>query len=182
MKKLLKGDAGLSMAALLLMLVFVAAAATAADTDHHAKRLRADLVSFNQVPAVLTKSSGKFEAQINEDGTLSYSLSYENMSSSVLQAHIHFGASKTNGGVMVFLCGNLNPTPCPSSGTVSGTLNANDVSLLPATNGDSVIPQGIQPGDFAGLVEAIRSGNAYVNVHTTNFPSGEIRGQVRMAE
>ena len=30
----------------------------------------------------------------------------------------------------------------------------------------------------AGLMAAIRSGNAYVNVHTLQFPPGEIRGQI----
>ena len=29
------------------------------------------------------------------------------------------------------------------------------------------------------LLSAIRSGNAYSNVHTANFPNGELRGQVR---
>jgi hypothetical protein len=28
------------------------------------------------------------------------------------------------------------------------------------------------------LVARIRSGNAYVNVHTSNYPGGEIRGQL----
>jgi hypothetical protein len=139
--------------------------------------LRASLAPFNQVPSVLAKSSGLFEAQINGDGTISFSLSYNNMSSSVVQAHIHFGASRTNGGVMVFLCGGPKPA-CPASGTITGTLTAADVSTLPATNGDSVVPQGIQPGDLAAMISAIRSGNTYINVHTTNFPNGEIRGQV----
>ena len=102
------------------------------------------------------------------------------MISPVVQAHIHFGASKTNGGVMVFLCGGLKPAPCPASGTVTGTITAADVSPLPATNKDSVIPQGIRPQDFAGMLQAIRSGNAYINLHTVNFPSGEIRGQVNV--
>lgn len=100
------------------------------------------------------------------------------MSSPVTQAHIHFGAGKTNGGVIVFLCGGQMPA-CPASGTVTGVITAGDVSVLPASNGDSVIPQGIPPGDFAGLLEAIRSGDAYVNVHTANFPNGEIRGQIQ---
>lgn len=142
-----------------------------------ADSLRADLISLNQVPAVLAKSHGDFNAQVNEDGTISFELSYTGMSSPVTQAHIHFGASKTNGGVIVFLCGGLKPA-CPASGIVTGTLTAADVSVLPATNGDSVIAQGIAPGDLAGLLAAIRTGNAYVNVHTEMFPSGELRGQV----
>jgi hypothetical protein len=52
--------------------------------------------------------------------------------------------------------------------------------VLPATNGDSVIPQGINPADLGALITAIRSGDTYINVHSTTFPSGEIRGQVEV--
>ncbi len=152
--------------------------AQAQDWEHR-DCLRAELISFNQVPSVLARGHGHFYAEINEDHTISFELSYDDMSSSVVQAHIHFGASKTNGGVMVFLCGGVKPA-CPASGTVTGTITAADVSVLPATNGDSVIPQGIEPGDLAGLIKAVRSGNTYINVHTTNFPNGEIRGQVHV--
>ena len=141
--------------------------------------LMAHLISFNQDPPVLAKSKGLFEAQVAEDGTISFSLSHANMSSPVVQAHIHFGASKTNGGVVVFLCGGAKPA-CPSSGTVTGTITAADVSVLPVTNPDCVMPQGIQPGDLAGFITAIRSGNTYVNGHTMTVPNGEIRGQVKI--
>jgi hypothetical protein len=33
-------------------------------------------------------------------------------------------------------------------------------------------------GDLDALVEAMRSGNTYVNVHTVRFRPGEIRGQI----
>lgn len=129
--------------------VFVLAATTALAQDwEYRDYFRAELTSFNQVPSVLAKGHGRFYAEINEDNTISFELSYADMSSAVVQAHIHFGASKTNGGVMVFLCGGVKPA-CPASGTITGTITAADVSILPATNGDSVIPQGIQPGDLA---------------------------------
>jgi CHRD domain len=38
--------------------------------------------------------------------------------------------------------------------------------------------QGIAAGEIAELIAAIRAGRAYVNVHTTAFPGGELRGQI----
>jgi hypothetical protein len=32
---------------------------------------------------------------------------------------------------------------------------------------------------LADLVNHMRSGNAYVNVHTLRYPAGEVRGQIR---
>jgi len=168
----------ISLIAALFVFCLQTGAAHAQDWDHK-DSIRAELNSLSQVPSVFAGSHGNFEAEINEDGTISFALSYRGMSSSVVQAHIHFGANLTNGGVVVFLCGGAKPA-CPASGTVTGTITAADVSTLPATNGDSVIPQGIQPGDLAALIKAIRSGDTYINVHTTTFPSGEIRGQVHM--
>jgi hypothetical protein len=54
---------------------------------------------------------------------------------------------------------------------VTGTARATDV-IGPTA-------QGIAPGEFAKILDAIRSGAAYANVHTTRFPGGEIRGQIR---
>lgn len=42
----------------------------------------------------------------------------------------------------------------------------------------SIPAQGLTAGDLKSLIAAIRSGSAYVNVHTTRFPAGEIRGQL----
>jgi CHRD domain len=65
--------------------------------------------------------------------------------------------------------------PCPADGgTVTGMITGGNVLAIPA--------QGILAGDFDALVEVIETNSAYVNVHTTTFPSGEIRGQIRRAE
>jgi hypothetical protein len=42
----------------------------------------------------------------------------------------------------------------------------------------AAVAQGLEPGEFDELVDAIRAGVTYVNVHTTKFPGGEIRGQI----
>jgi CHRD domain len=41
------------------------------------------------------------------------------------------------------------------------------------------VGQGIAAGEFDELVDAIRAGFTYANVHTTAFPPGEIRAQIK---
>lgn len=61
---------------------------------------------------------------------------------------------------------------CPATeGTVTGVIDAADI--LPA-----VPDRGIEAGAFEEFVKAIRAGHTYVNVHTTKWPGGEIRGQI----
>ncbi len=135
---------------------------------------KARLSGFEEVPAVSSPASGHFHARVRH-GSIDYSLFYRDLDSGVLFAHIHFGQRAVNGGVSVFLCSNApapTPTPaCPQfGGKVSGTLTADDV-IGPAG-------QGIDPGEFDEFVDAIRAGATYVNVHTNDFPPGEIRGQI----
>ena len=49
------------------------------------------------------------------------------------------------------------------------------------TQADVIGPttQGIGAGQFNALVRSVRNTATYVNVHTANFPPGEIRGQIR---
>ena len=110
--------------------------------------------------------------------TLTYTLTYSGLTN-VLQSHIHFGKKHVAGGIMVFFCSNLSNGPagtptCPddTSGevTVTGTITATGVVGPTAQN--------ILPGDFAGVVAALASNTAYGNIHTKQFPAGEIRGQV----
>ena len=108
--------------------------------------------------------------------TLTFTLKFENLSSPVTQSHIHFGKVHTPGGVMVFFCSNLasapaGTQPCPANGgTVTGTLTAANLLAVPGQN--------VPANDFTAIVDALLTDSAYVNVHTTNFPAGEIRGQL----
>ena len=142
------------------------------------KRVKATLNGLQEDPSVSTRGHGTFEAVIDDEArTIDYVLAYDDLESTpTLFAHIHFGSHDHNGGVAVFFCGGgTRPAACPAGGGVlEGT-------FMPA---DVVGPnaQGIEPGAFEELVAAIRAGHTYVNVHTTRWPMGEIRGQINDAD
>jgi hypothetical protein len=84
------------------------------------------------------------------------------LTSPLAAGHIHFGMPGTNGPVILPFPG----LPAGStSGTFSGTLTA--ANLTPAA---PILT-------FADAVAALKAGNTYTNLHTANFPGGEIRGQ-----
>jgi len=127
--------------------------------------------------AILTDGEGSLQLDLDEGSqTLNYTLTYSGLTSSVTQAHIHFGKVHVAGGIFVFLCTNLGngpagTPPCPAAGgTVSGTITPAGVRAVPGQN--------VTAGDFDAVVQIITSDSAYANVHTANFPAGEIRGQI----
>src|ERR671915_582433 len=107
---------------------------------------RASLNGYNEVNSKSTVSRGSFRAEL-EDGVIEYRLSYANLETPALFAHIHFAQSRVNGGVIA----------------PADIIGPND--------------QGIEPGSFAEAVRAMRVGATYANVHSERFPGGEIRGQ-----
>lgn len=166
-------------------LVAVGLSVTPARSDgNRGRNLHADLKGLREVPSVSTVARGSFSARINQDGTaIDYRLNYEGLEGTVTQSHIHFGQTGVNGGISVWLCQTAtNASPVPTTPTcanppgdgpeASGTLTAADV-IGPAG-------QGISATEFAELVRAIRGGSAYANVHSSKFPGGEIRGQIRV--
>lgn len=158
--------------------VALAGGALAAHAGHDAINFRAQLIGLNEVPPTNSRGTGQLHAQISADeSTITFTLTYQDLTDAPLFAHIHFGQSRVNGGVMVFFCGGGGKPACPAapSGTVSGMITAADI-VGPAA-------QGIQPaptGDFADVIRAIKTNRAYANVHTPQFQAGEIRGQVRV--
>jgi hypothetical protein len=141
----------------------------------------ARLRGFEEVPSISTAGQGFFFATLNPAGTaLDFALFYLSLQGSVAQAHIHVGNPGVNGGIVLFFCTNLAPPAgvpvppaCPSAAgvnTVTGALTASNVITQTG--------QGISAGDFAEAIRAMRSGFAYANVHSDQFPGGEIRGQI----
>ncbi|HJS77413.1 MAG TPA: CHRD domain-containing protein [Burkholderiales bacterium] len=156
-----------------------------AQDDRGFKRLGSQLVGFKEVPSVSTGASGEFKALINDNETaIDWKLTYKDLEGAVQQAHIHFGQRGVNGGITVFLCTNLGNGPdgiqvSPGApATITSTIIAADVSPnIPAAQ--AARTQGIDTGEFDELVRAIRAGVTYVNVHSTTWPGGEIRDQIR---
>lgn len=148
------------------------------------KQISEVLTGYEEVPAVSTTGNGTFNATISKDGSrIDWELSYADTESAVQQAHIHLGQKDVNGGISVFLCTNLGNGPAgiqacpPAPATISGTIFAADVSPnIPATA--AARGQGLNTGEIDELIQAIRAGMTYVNVHTTAIPTGEIRSQI----
>ena len=146
------------------------------------EKILAGLSGFREVPSISSPASGHFEAVIDRKaGTIAYDLSYSGLTGDVQQAHIHVGQRSVNGGVSVFLCQTeASPDPtglaprCPQRGKVSGLAQSANMIAGPIVN------QGVEPGQINELIAAIRAGVAYVNVHSSTFPGGEVRGQLRL--
>ena len=117
-------------------------------------------------------SRGRATAQfwLSDDGTaLRYRLIVANIEG-VTQSHIHIAPTGVNGPVVVFLFG-LVPAGVTENGLLAeGTITQANLIARPAIGFGATMPE---------LLAAMRSGNAYVNVHTLALPPGEIRGQVR---
>ena len=155
----------------------VAALLAAAPFASLAENFRAELVGYAEVPSVSTRAIGIFEAKAAGDwNSVEWSLTYEGLQGSIAQAHIHFAQAGVNGPIVVWLCGTAtNPGPagtqtCPQSGNVRGTLTSSSVLASPPT-------QQLPAGAIGQLISAMQAEAAYVNIHTSASPGGEIRGQ-----
>ena len=70
--------------------------------------------------------------------------------------------------------------PCPDEGTVTGTIRPGDIVDVGAPGERNA--QGILEGELNKVLEAIRSGQTYAQIHTNAFPVGELRRQIRVNE
>jgi hypothetical protein len=131
----------------------------------------AHLNGDEEVPAVDTRARGQAIFQLNHDGTeLQYKLIVANIEN-VTQVHIHVAPAGTNGPVTAWLYPSAPPAqliPGRSNGVLA----------------DGVITAENLVGPLAGqslddLLALMGSGGTYVNVHTSQWPAGEIRGQIR---
>ena len=117
-----------------------------------------------------SRAQGQAIFRLGDDGMeLHYRLIVANIEN-VTQSHIHMGPADGTGGIVVWLYPSAPPSqliPGRTQGILAeGTITA--ANLTGALAGMTL----------SDLVAAIRAGNTYVNVHTSQFPPGEIRGQI----
>ena len=164
-----------------LLAAALVGAATMAPVAAHAddRTYTAPLSAAQEVPENASLARGQAVFRLSSDGSeLDYRLIVANLENPVF-AHIHFAEAGVNGPVVTFLYGPAAAGSGRTSGVIAtGTITADDLV-----------------GPFAGdplstLIDALESGEAYVNVHTNDgvapvtgepgdIQSGEIRGQIR---
>ncbi len=142
------------------------------DNDHDHKDNKIIKVFFTtlkgneEVPPVETRASGFAIFALSKDRKTLFYLLHVNKIENTTASHIHVGAKGVNGPVVAFLFG---PSLIP--GKFSGVLAKGAI-----TADDLVGP--LEGMTLHALLKEIKDGNTYVNVHTTQNPGGEIRGQI----
>ena len=132
-----------------------------------------DLSDAENVPGFIspTDAQGRFLIRTTFRGGLRYSLDVSSLPNA-FAAHIHCGAAGVAAPIGVTLFQNVNPfdgTIAPV--TVNGTIAHGPISAPDPGNACGW-------ADLDDVVEALRSGDTYVNIHTFQSFSGEIRAQI----
>jgi hypothetical protein len=124
-----------------------------------ARNFSVTMTGAKEVPSRTPAGTGTATFTLDAaETTLTYSISVQNMTTAISAAHIHLGNASVAGSIIVALT-----TPVNNS-TVTGTINSTTVLGLGLS--------------WESLLDLIRNGDTYVNVHTTMWPGGETRGQI----
>jgi len=140
---------------LVAALLLVPTAAPRADTG-----FSCSINALQEVPPNASPATGSGFFVLDNAGTaLSYSISFSNLTAPRTAEHFHSpGLPGVNAGVVRTIAGAGG-----TSGSDIGVWTSLDAQPLTATR-----------------VAELLAGKTYVNVHTNNFPGGEIRGQIVM--
>jgi len=158
------------------LFLFAAAAGLAAaceDSTDPDATYSATLLGANERPnAVTTTATGTFSATLDDNGILTYTVSFTGLTSNSNNAHIHGPIPATGNATAPVLVDFNQPTSGrtitlgATSGTGSGTIDLK----LAAPNNANV------SGD--SLKVLLNTAKLYVNVHSANNGGGEILGNI----
>jgi hypothetical protein len=140
--------------------------ALTANADAQEVRMMAALTGGEETPILLTGALGTADVVVDSiRRSVTVNLSLFNLPTGSTAGHIHVGPKGIAGPVVL----DFN-FPAGRTGDLglSLTLTQRDFRARPEI--------GIQTMD--DVIQAIVGGNAYINIHTSAFPAGEIRGQI----
>ena len=140
-----------------------------APTRATGERFLATLTGASVIPANASASTGSITFEAVRDSTLAFSLSVSNMSG-ITQAHLHTAAVGVNGATLVWLLPVNGTAAQPASVELSGVIAIGDV--------DPTWVRGTPRLTMDSVKTLLRAGRLYVDVHSSTFVNGEIRGQV----
>lgn len=127
-----------------------------------------ELTPDQETMSVESSADGDAVLFVNEDGQFGFEITVTDIDN-VQAAHIHLGMPGEDGPVVALLFDGNFSTDASGVGTLAtGVLTAGDLTGP------------LEGQTLANLVAEMESGNAYVNVHTDQYPAGEIRGQLEL--
>lgn len=136
----------------------------------------ADLSGDQQVEPVESEAWGKFKMWAEGDAsTAKFWVKVKN-GTRLTQAHIHCAAQGSDGPVVAFLAG-FHELGWDVNGKWSKAF-ITDENILANEEASDACPHVIET--LADLMAAMDAGDAYVNVHSIEYPGGELRGQIEL--
>ncbi|NIR48485.1 CHRD domain-containing protein, partial [candidate division KSB1 bacterium] len=147
--------------------ILQASAVQKSSDDDDDLEFKVDLTGDQEVPPVTTATTGEAEFEVNSDLTeIKFELEIEDAMDilAVAGAHIHCAPANQNGPIVAFLAGEV-PGGFDGEVKIEGTLT--DANIIDDACGATI----------SELVQSMKDGNAYVNVHSAANPAGEVRGQ-----
>jgi hypothetical protein len=133
-----------------------------------------------------SRAQGEAIFRVSADGsTVDFRLIASNIDN-VIMSHIHCGAAGANGPIRIWLYPNVGTSGAPLGPPAAGRQNG---VLASGTFSPTGVTCPVTATTTRPLLDAIRLGLTYVNVHTNDFvgdpntgpgdfPGGEIRGQL----
>ncbi len=131
------------------------------------EKFKAQLKGKNEVPPVTSAATGKAKFKVKND-TITSNINITGITD-VTMAHIHAGIKGQNGEPVVDLLKTGNQNKTEGGIIIKGQIKASDL-------------QGPMAGKtLQDLQTAMGDEKAYVNIHTSKNPNGEIRGQIKVS-
>ena len=150
------------LSACALALAILLPATTSAQTVN----MTATLTGGEENPAVLTAAVGTAIVAVDSSNReIGVELRLFNIPTGTTAGHIHAGPRGVNGPVVIDF-----PIPAGRTGDLTLSFRVGEGQFRPNP--------GIGINTMDDIIQTIVGGGAYVNIHTTTFGGGEIRGQL----